>query len=125
MYSVWRGAPFHESRTIVGMTSISDIDTAVQELRLERHRSGFTHRLAQIVAALGEIPDWRAHSVTAAELARLRELADETADAIERRIDSSADDLAVQQQLAGTIYEVRKRMEAVEVWVRHFASGRE
>jgi uracil-DNA glycosylase family 4 len=111
--------------TSSGMTTLSDIDTTVQELRLEQHRSAFTQHLARIVTAFGAIPDWPPNAVTAAELARLRELADETVDAIERRIDSGADDLAVQQQLAGTIYELRKRMEAVDVWFHHFASARD
>ena len=107
------------------MITLSDLDITVQELRLEQHRSAFTHHLARIVTAFGAIPDLPPDAVTATELARLRELADQTVDAIERRIDSDADDLAVQQQLAGTIYEVRKRMEAVEVWFRHVASARD
>jgi hypothetical protein len=107
------------------MTILSDIDTTVQELRLEQDRPAFTRRLAHIVTAFGAIPDLPPNAAAATVLARLRELADETIDAIERRIDSGADGLAVQQQLVGTIYEMRKRMEAVEVWFRHFASARD
>jgi hypothetical protein len=106
------------------MTILSDIDIAVQGLRLEPRRSAFIDRLSRIVTALGRIPDSQPDAVTEPELVRLRELADETVDAIERRIDSGADVLVVQQELVGTIYELRKRMEAVEVWFRHFASAR-
>ena len=50
------------------------------------------------------------------------EIAEETVEAIERRLDSGGDGEKVQQQLAGTVYEVRRRMEAVEVWFRHYTS---
>ena len=51
-------------------------------------------------------------------MVRLRQLADETVDAVERRIDSGGDGDASQQQLAGTIYEIRRRMETIEMWFR-------
>lgn len=52
-------------------------------------------------------------------MVRLRQLADETVDAVERRIDSGGDSDTSQQQLAGTIYEIRRRMESIETWFRH------
>jgi hypothetical protein len=52
-------------------------------------------------------------------MVRLRALAEETIDAVERRIDSGGDDEPVQQRLVGTIYEVRRRMESIELWFRH------
>jgi hypothetical protein len=104
------------------MTTLEDLDTAVQELRAEEDRSAFTHKLGHIVGVLGTIPDWPKGQLTPAQMERLRALADETVDAIERRIDSADDDDEVQQRLAGTVYEVRKRMEAVEIWFRHHTS---
>jgi hypothetical protein len=99
-------------------SSLSAIDTAVQELQLEEQRSAFTHKLGQIVGALGTIPDAPPKAFTAEDLVRLRELAEDTIEAIERRIDSGGDDETVQQRLAGTVYQVRKRMEVVELWFR-------
>ncbi len=101
------------------MTTLNDLDTAVQELRAEGDRSAFTHKLGHIVGVLGTIPDWPEGHLTPAQMERLRALADEAVDAIERRIDSAKDGEDVQQRLAGTVYEVRKRMEAVEIWFRH------
>jgi hypothetical protein len=100
-------------------SSLSAIDTAVQELKLEQQRSAFTHKLGQIVGALGTIPDAPPKVFTAEDLVRLRELAEEAIEAVERRIESGGDDGTVQQRLAGTVYEVRKRMEVVELWFRH------
>jgi hypothetical protein len=97
---------------------LDEIDTAVQELRVEAHGAAFKDTLRRIVSALGTIPDSAPGQFRVAELERLRELADETIDAIERRIDSGGDDLDVQQHLAGTVYEIRRRMEAVEIWFR-------
>jgi hypothetical protein len=101
---------------------LDEIDTTVQELRVETHSGAFKDKLGRIVSVLGTIPDSAPGQFRAAEVKRLRELVDETTDAIERRIDSGGDDLEVQQHLAGTVYEIRRRMEAVEIWFRHVAN---
>ena len=102
---------------------LGEIETALQELRVEQHRTAFTHKLGAIVSALGTIPDRPPAGFAASDMVRLRELAEETIDAIERRIDSGGDNLKTQQQLAGTVYEIRKRMEEVEIWFRHRETG--
>jgi hypothetical protein len=99
---------------------LDQIDTTVQELRIEPHHRAFTHKLAHVVSAIGAIPDSPPMEFTADAMVRLRALADETVEAIERRIDSGGDGEKEQQRLAGTVYEIRRRMEAVEIWFRHF-----
>jgi len=101
---------------------MSDLDTAVQDLQVEASHRAFTHKLAHIVGILGTIPDASPLHFTKDDLVRLRELAEETVEAVERRIESGGDDEKAQQQLAGTVYEIRRRMEAVEIWFRHFAN---
>jgi hypothetical protein len=98
---------------------LSEIDATVQELRTEQHLRAFTSKLSHVVSAIGAIPDSRPRGFTAETVLRLRELVEETVEAVERRIDSGGDGEKVQQQLAGTVYEIRRRMEAVETWVRH------
>lgn len=105
------------------MTALDAIDTMVQELRLEPHHRAFTHKLAHVVTLLGAVPDSPPQSVTAGAMVRLRELADETVDAIERRLEAGVDPEPAQQRLAGTIYEIRRRMEAIELWFRHRESA--
>lgn len=102
---------------------LNDIDTTVQELRLEPHHGAFTRKLAHIVGMMGAIPDSPPLLFTQEDLIRLRVLADEAVEAIERRIDIGGDEEVVQQRLAGTVYELRKRMEAVEVWFRRSEPG--
>ena len=45
------------------------------------------------------------------------------ASVVERRLESGGDSEPEQQKLAGTIYEIRRRMEAVELWFRHRESA--
>ena len=104
-------------------TPLADIDTTVQELRLEQGHGAFTQKLAHVVTALGELPDSPPQGFTTDTMVRLRALADETVDAVERRIDSGGDGEPDQQRLAGTIYEIRRRMEAIELWFRHRESA--
>jgi hypothetical protein len=106
---------------MVTSSIVSALDTRVQELRLEHHRRAFVDELAHVVGTLGTIPDSPPADFTVSDRHRLRELADEVVEAIERRIDSGGDGEKVQQQLAGTVYEIRRRMEAIETWFRHFA----
>jgi hypothetical protein len=101
-------------------STLSEIDTTVQQLRLEQHLHAFTTKLSHVVSLIGAIPDSPPERFTADAMVRLRELTEEAVEAIERRIDSGGDGDKVQQRLAGTVYEIRRRTEAVEVWFRHF-----
>ena len=103
--------------------TLDQIDTAVQELRIEPHHQAFTRELAHVVSALGALPDDPPQGFTTDAMVRLRQLADETVDAVERRIDSGGDVEPVQQKLAGTIYEIRRRMETIELWFTHRESA--
>ena len=98
---------------------VAAIDRIVQELRLEHRRSTFVDELAHLVTALGTIPDSPAADFGVGDRNRLREMADEIVDAIERRIDSDRDKDDVKQRLASTIYEVRRRMEVIDAWFTH------
>jgi hypothetical protein len=102
---------------------VTDIDTTVQELRLEQHRGGFKDKLGRIVSALGRIPDSTPIGFTRDDITRLRELVEQAVEAIEGRLDANVDNQDVQQHLAGTVYEIRKRMEVVSVWFRHQAGN--
>ena len=101
---------------------MAELDATVQELRLETGRRAFTDKLARIVSLLGQVPDSTAGEVIADDVKRIGELVDEAAEAIERRIDAQLDDQEVQQRLAGTVYELRRRNEAINLWFRHSSS---
>ena len=103
--------------------AVGAIDTMAQELRLEHRRGTFIEELARVVTALGTIPDTEPVDLTVADRDRLREIADETVEAIEHRIDTDQDAEAVKQHLASTIYEIRRRMEVIETWFSHDFPG--
>ena len=115
-------SPGVTSKAMPTPSFMSELDTAAQELRGEPSPGAFKRKLAHIVGILGTIPDSSPLHFTKDDLIRLRELAEETVEAVERRIESGGDDEKAQQQLAGTVYEIRRRMEAVEIWFRHFAN---
>ena len=102
---------------------LETLDTSVLELRLQPEHGPFVRTLGHVVTVLGEIPDSPPQGFATADMVRLRELAEETIDAIERRMEAGADDEAAQQRLAGTIYEIRRRMEAIELWFRRRESA--
>jgi len=102
---------------------LAALDTAVQELRLERDHRAFARELGHVVTVLGELPDSPPHGFATPDMVRLRELAEETVEAIERRIEAGEGNDAAQQRLAGTIYEIRRRMEAIELWFRRRESA--
>ena len=99
------------------MPLLAELDTTVQELRVAQHQKAFSKTLALIVTALGAIPE-APGDFTTDDMARLVELAGETIEAIERRINSGGDGEDVQQHLAGTVYEVGRRMETIDAWFR-------
>ena len=103
--------------------TLDELDTNVQELRIEQHHAAFTHQLAHLVTALGAIPDEPPQGFATEAMVRLRQLADEAVEAVERRIDSGGDAERDQQRLASTIYEIRRRMETIELWFRHRESA--
>ena len=101
--------------------TLDDLDTTVQELRLETSQGALTKKLAHVVSVLAAIPDLPPAEFSTDALIRLRELAAETIEAIETRIDTGGDGIDVQQHLAGTVYEIGRRMELVETWFKPFA----
>jgi len=99
--------------------TVDALDTKVQEFRLEHRRRTFVDELTHLVTALGRIPDLPAADFKAGDRNRLREMADEIVESIERRLDSDQDSESAKQHLASTIYEVRRRMEVIDAWFAH------
>ena len=87
-------------------------------------RRPFEHAAAEFVRLLGSVPDGAAHEVSDAEVGALQTLAEGVIGRIEARIDADADPAAIQQSLAGTVYEIRRLLEEVDTWRRHYGMGR-
>jgi len=87
-------------------------------------RRPFEHAATRFVRLLGTVPDCAAHEISDADVGALQKIAEGVIGRIEARIDAGADSAAIQRALAGKVYEIRRLLEEVYDWRRHFAARR-
>ena len=92
----------------------------VSGLSNTRRGRAFVSDVERFVAFLGALPDSQVSELSGSLVASVRREADRIVDCIERRIDSGMDKPAVRQKLASSIYAVRRNMEQLELWHRHY-----
>jgi hypothetical protein len=80
----------------------------------------FLKLMREFVGALAHVPDFPAAEFTTLEIERLSATADQVIEAIERRLENSKDRGATQQELAESVYEIRREMEEITRWRRHY-----
>jgi hypothetical protein len=89
---------------------------AVERARLGRT---FDHAVGKFVGLLRLAPDCAPGELAAADIARLRELAEGVIQSIERRLESEHDRQSTQLNLAEGVYAIRAALEQIEIWRRH------
>ena len=85
-----------------------------------RRGGAFVAHVERFVACLGAMPDNRVSDITESLLPSVRRESDRIVDFIEKRLDQGGDRPSIQQKLASSIYDVRRNMEQVELWLRHY-----
>ena len=80
----------------------------------------FLKLMREFVGALAHVPDFPAAEFTPLEIERLTATANQVIEAIERRLENSKDRVATQQELAESVYEIRREMEEITRWRRHY-----
>ena len=85
-----------------------------------RRGGAFVAGVERFVAFLGTIPDNKFSDVTESVVVTLRREADRLVDCIESRLELSGDRSSVQQKLASSVYDIRRNMEQVELWLGHY-----
>jgi hypothetical protein len=80
----------------------------------------FLKLMREFVGALAHVSDFPAAEFTTLEIEQLSATADQVIEAIERRLESSKDRGATQQELAESVYEIRREMEKITRWRRHY-----
>ena len=85
-----------------------------------RRGGAFVAHVERFVAFLGAMPDNRVSDVTESLVVSVRREADRIVECIENRLEHGRDRSAIQQKLASSIYDVRRNMEQVELWLRHY-----
>ena len=88
-----------------------------------RRGGAFVAGVERFVAFLGTIPDNKFSDVTESVVVTLRREADRLVDCIENRLELSGDRSSVQQKLASSVYDIRRNMEQIELWLRHYRAG--
>ena len=89
-------------------------------LRDTQRRRPFEHAAAEFVQLLSGVPDCAAHEMSDGEVGALQTIAEGVIGRIETRIDSEVDPAADREALAGTVYEIRRLLEEVDMWRRHY-----
>jgi hypothetical protein len=87
-------------------------------------RRSFDDAANRFVQLLGSVPDCGAHEISDADVRTMQRIAEAVIDRIEARIDTGADSAAIQRALAGRVYEIRRLLEEVYEWRRHYAVRR-
>jgi hypothetical protein len=85
-----------------------------------RRGGAFVADVERFVAYLGAMPDNRVSDITESVVESVRREADRIVECIEKRLEHGGDRSSVQQKLASSIYNVRRNMEQVELWFRHY-----
>jgi hypothetical protein len=85
-----------------------------------RRGGAFVADVERFVAHLGAMPDNQVTDITESVAASVRREADRIVDCIENRLEHGGDRPSIQQKLASSIYDVRRIMERVELWFRHY-----
>jgi chorismate mutase len=89
-------------------------------LTTESSARAYLKQLRDFVAALSRIPDYPAGTFSSVEIAQVSSTCERVITQIEQRIEAGDDPSGVKQQLAEAIYDVRREMEEVARWGRHF-----
>lgn len=92
-------------------------------IRETARRRAFEKAVRGFVQLLATVPDHPAREFSGEQIEVLRTLAESVIDRIEERISVDDDPASVQMELAGAVYEIRRRLENIDQWRRHFHVG--
>ncbi len=81
------------------------------------------HAAAAFIDVLATVPDEAAGALSAGDTRTLERLAEEVIDSIEARIARTSREKDA-QTLASEVYEIRRQLEEVNRWRRHYAQMR-
>jgi hypothetical protein len=80
----------------------------------------FLKLLRDFVGALAHVPDFPSAEFTPVEIEHLSATAERVIEAIERRIEAGNDRMTTQRELAEAVYEIRRELEEIAHWRRHY-----
>jgi hypothetical protein len=89
-------------------------------VRIARSPRRFTSAVGRFERLLAGVPDFRPLDFRAGELQMLAQISEGMIDRIEGRVGNGVDADSVQQQLVMTLYDIRRDLEEIHRWHRHF-----
>lgn len=102
------------------VTQAVELSGAIRETS---RRRAFEKAVREFVQLLATVPDHAAGEISSEQIEVLGTLAESIIDRIEERISVDDDPASVQLELAGAVYEIRRRLENIDQWRRHFLAG--
>ena len=102
---------------------VADAVTAARQARDAQTAHALRHAVGDFIGIIGAVPDEQAHSLSAGDTRLLQSLGQDVIDGIEEHVASSAND-ARAQSLVISIYEIRRLLEEVDRWHRHYSVAR-
>ena len=80
----------------------------------------FTKAVGRFVQVLATVPDYPPETFSDDAVSRLLSLSEQVIEQIEQRINTGKDGAAVQQDIVGAVYEIRRVLENIDRWRRHY-----
>lgn len=106
---------------------IADVVTravdAVEKIAGAKRARTFDTAVQQVVRVLRTVPDGAVSEWSGEAGRRLRAIAHDVVERIERRLDGADDRGSVQQDLAAAIYDIRAAIGEADRWYRHHTHG--
>ena len=99
---------------------ISDAQAAAHTLFPDAASAAFLKSVRDFVAALSRVPDCAADTFSSVEIAQLSSASERVILTIETRIESGQDASGIRQQLSESIDDVRRELDEISRWRRHF-----
>ena len=93
-----------------------------ETIRNAHRRHHFETAVRDFVRLLATVPDYPAKDFSVDTVGSLKTLSEDVITNIETRISANADPGADQQQLASGVYEIRRLLEEIQHWRRHYLS---
>lgn len=99
---------------------IAKADELSETIGKTDHGHALRHAVRDFVDLLTVVPDYPATEFSTDEIGALRARAEEVIARIEQRVSTTDDSATAQLELVGAVYEIRKRLEQIDQWRRHF-----
>ncbi len=96
---------------------------ASEGIQQARRRHAFEDAVRAFTRVLRTVPDYAPHALSSDAVGGLRTLAEGVIARIEERVATARDPCGVQVDLVERVYEIRRALEEIEIWRRHYPSG--